>query len=202
MKAHLIILIIVIISAVYVGLNITNSPVTPSNSAEEEDLFQLEVPQQTETTSPIDPHYVMDYLDSIGFVVSPVFDGATTDIYTAKYTIPDSYIQIQVDVYFERSSQQVLLVESNIDASWYVTETNQQYYEDYVNEAALSLFSSFVTIPYEGSNPDMAREWVEANILTSYSKALPEKTSTIIGPATINLFGSPLLRTLEIDFGF
>lgn len=202
MKAHFIILILVVISAVYIGLNITYQPVNLSDSAEEENSFQQAVPQQAKTSSPIDPHYVMDYLDSIGFVVSPVFDGATTDIYTARYTIPDSYIQVQVDVYFERSSQQVLLVESNIDASWYITETNQQYFEDYVNEAALSLFSSFVTLPYEGSNPDMAREWVESNILSSYSTDLPGKTSTIIGPATINLFGSPLLRTLEIDFGF
>ncbi|MFD1863041.1 hypothetical protein [Planococcus chinensis] len=202
MKLQYIILFLVIISAVYVGLNISYQPVNLFESDEEEDSFQQEVPQQAETTSPIDPHYVMDYLDSIGFVVSPVFDGATTDIYTAKYTIPDSYVQVQVDVYFERSSQQVLLIESNVDASWYSTETNQQYFEEYVNETALSLFSSFVTIPYKGSNPDMAREWVESNILTSYSTALPGKTSTIIGPATINLFGSPLLRTLEIDFGF
>lgn len=204
MKAQHVILFLVIISAVYIGLNINNGSLTPSYISEEESPTQEVAPPQqvSETTSPIDRSYVMDYLESVGFVISPVFDGATTDIYTANYTIPDSYIRVQVDVYFERSSQQVLLVESNIDASWYVTETNQQYYEDYVNKAALNLFGAFATLPYTGSNPDAAKEWVESNIIASYSSDLPGKTSTTIGPATINLFGSPLLRTLEIDFGF
>src|SRR5690606_5164843 len=126
----------------------------------------------------------------------------TSDIYTAKYTIPDSQILVQVDVYFERSSQQVLLIESNIDASWYITETNQKYYEEYVNKAANNYFSAFASLPYAGSEPDVATEWVQSNILTSYSSEPKERTSTSIGPATINIFGSPLVRTLEIDFGF
>ncbi|ETP70346.1 hypothetical protein G159_02115 [Planococcus glaciei CHR43] len=204
MKVHFVILFLVIISAAYIGLNITNQPVTsPSPTEGDSQILQEVSPQQSpDITSPIDPSYVMDYLESIGFILSPVFEGDTTDIYTAKYTIPDSHIGVQVDVYFERSSQQVLLIESNIDASWYVRETDQQYYEDYVNKAARNLFGSFATLPYVGSNPEAAREWVESNIITSYSTELPGKTTTIIGPATINLFGSPLLRTLEIDFGF
>lgn len=204
MKAQHIILFLVIISAVYIGLNINNESLFSSYISEEDSSSQeVASPQQTpEITSPIDPSYIMDYLESVGFVISPVVDGATSDIYTAKYTIPDSYIRVQVDVYFERSSQQVLLVESNIDASWYGTETNQQHYEDQVNKVALNFFGSFATLPYTNSNPDAAQKWVESNIATSYSSDLLGKTSTIIGPATINLFGSPLLRTLEIDFGF
>ena len=204
MKAQHVILFSVIIAALYIGLNINNGSVNPLYTFEEKSPTQevTSSKQPPETTSPIDPTYVMDYLESAGFVISPVFEGATTDIYTAKYTIPDSYVRVQVDVYFERSIQQVLLIESNIDASWYITETNQQYYEDYVNEAALNLFGSFSALPYTGSDSDAAREWVESNIITSYSTELSGKTSTIIGSATINLFGSPLLRTLEIDFGF
>lgn len=204
MKVRHVILFLVVISAIYIGLNINNESFNYSSADSNEKIVKNHVPAQEseEKKTSLSPTYIMDYLKGNGFEISPTFSGTTSDIYTAKYTIPDSQILVQVDVYFERSSQQILLIESNIDASWYITETNQKYYEEYVNKAANNYFSAFASLPYAGSEPNVAIEWVQSNILTSYSSEPKERTSTSIGPATINIFGSPLFRTLEIDFGF
>lgn len=208
MKLNPVILIIVIAFAVYIGFDIKNGQIEPianqsnvPNSAAESPNKNI-VKQNSRNISGITPEYLMTYLKENKFEILPVFTGATCDIYSGKTYISDSKIEIQVDLYHERSSGEVLLVETNIDASGYITYANQLEVEELINKVASNYFIPLASIPYQGSEPDKAGKWVNSNILTSYSEEPKDKTSTKIGPATINIFGNPLFRTLEIDFGF
>ena len=102
-----------------------------------------------------------------------------------KISLSDSNIVVQVDVYHERSSGEVLLVETNIDASGYVLHPNQKEVEDLVNQVASNYFVPLAQIPYNASEPDVAGQWVNTNLLNSYDDEPKEKTSTKIGPALL-----------------
>ena len=93
-------------------------------------------------------------------------------------------------------------METNIDASGYVLHPNQKEVEDLVNQVASNYFVPLAQIPYNASEPEIAGKWINANLLNSYDDEPKEKTSAKIGPATINIYGNPLFRTLEMDFGF
>jgi len=208
MKLNPVILIIVIALAVYIGLDIKNGQIKPianqvniPNSATESPNKNI-IKQKSKNISGITPEYLMNYLKENKFEILPVFTGATCDIYTGKTSISESKIEIQVDLYHERSSGEVLLVETNIDASGYIYHSNQREVEELINKVVSNYFIPLASIPYQSSEPDKASQWVNSNILTSYSEEPKDKTSTKIGSATINMFGTPLFRTLEIDFGF
>lgn len=79
---------------------------------------------------------------------------------------------------------------------------NQQEATNIVTQVANSYFVPLAAFPYNTSNPQQASDWVKSQIRTSFSDQPKEKTRKIIGIASINIFGTPLLRTLEIDFGF
>ena len=196
MKINPIILVIVIISAVYIGLKVND---TQKNSISYETKDNI---KKVSTSPNLSPEYIMDYLSENGFDILPIYKGTRSDIFSGVMSISDSNIQIQVDVYQERSSNKILLIETNIDASSYYSTTNQKEIENIVNEVAKNFFVPLVQMPYDGSNPEKAANWVDSKILTSYSDKPKEKTSTKIGPATINIFGDQYFRTLEIDFGF
>lgn len=198
MKLNPVILIIIIIAAVYIGLNINDEQVSTINSDNEKSDEIINSKENTGLT----PKYFMDYLSKNNFKVSPVFRGTTSDIYSGKTLLSNSNIEVQVDVYHERESNEVLLVEVNITALGYVDHPNQKEVEELVNKVANGYFIPFAKIPYKGSEPEAAEQWVKSNLLTSYSIEPKEKTSTKIGPATFNIYGNPLFRTLEIDFGF
>ena len=205
MKLNPVILIIVVALAIYIGINsnggqssATTDEIETTNLPKEKEMIE----QAQVQSSGLTPNYLMNTLSENGFEILPKFKGTTCDIYTGKMKISDSNVIVQVDVYHERSSGEVLLVETNIDASAYVDHSNQKEVEDLVNKVANNFFIPLASIPYKGSEPEAAGTWVKSNLLTSYSVEPKEKTSTKIGPATINIFGNPLFRTLEIDFGF
>lgn len=197
MKLNPIILFIVIATAIYIGLNINNEQVNQINlNGNNEETIKGK--EQTGLT----PKYFMDYLSKNNFEIFPVFRGTTSDIYSGRTFLSDSKIEVQVDVYHERESDEVLLIEVNITAVGYVNHPDQKGAEDLVNKVAEGYFIPFAKIPYNGSDPEAAEQWVKSNLLSSYSVEPKGKTSTVIGPATINIYGNPLFRTLEIDFGF
>jgi hypothetical protein len=203
MKLNPVILLIVIALAVYIGLDIKNGQIKPIVNDGYKPVSTTETPnKKLGKQTGITPEYLMNYLSENEFEILPVFTGATCDIYTGKISLSDSKIEVRVDLYHERSSGEVLLVETNIDASSYIAYANQIEVEELVNEVARSYFIPLANIPYQGSEPDKAGQWVNSNILTSYADEPKDKTSTKIGPATINIFGNPLFRTLEMDFGF
>lgn len=175
--------------------NIVN-PVDPSTTEATPVTSTLEG-----STTNITPEYVMDFLEKNDFSIKPVYHGKTTDIYGAELDVPNTLITVSVDVYEERSTKKVLLIESNIDTFRY-TNYNVKQLENLVNQVANHYFVAFAKIPYYGSKPSVAGQWVKKNILTSYDEQPKDKTRTKIGPAQINIFGDPLFRTLEIDFGF
>lgn len=86
--------------------------------------------------------------------------------------------------------------------SHYVNHSQQKQVLSMVNEVTESYFVHFVKIPYSGSDPEKAGEWVISKLPTSFNFDADEKTTTKIGPATLNIYGTPLMRFLEIDFGY
>ena len=120
-----------------------------------------------------------------------------------KISLSDSNIVVQVDVYHERSSGEVLLVETNIDASGYVLHPNQKEVEDLVNQVASNYFVPLAQIPYNAPEPDVAGQWVNTNLLNSYHDEPKEKTSTKIGPALLismeTLYSEPWKWTLFLQ---
>lgn len=199
MKINPIILIIVIISGIYIGLKIND---TQFNSMSSDTKSTKDKIEKVSSSPNLSPEFIMDYLSENGFDILPIYKGTRSDIYSGAMSISDSDIKIQVDVYQERSSDKILLIETNIDAISYYSTTNQKEIENVVNEVASKFFVPLVQMPYDGSNPEKAAKWVDSKILTSYSEKPKEKTSTKIGTATINIFGDQYFRTLEIDFGF
>lgn len=144
----------------------------------------------------------MEHLQKNGFEILPVTAGTTTDIHTGTLDLNNSNFVVLVDVYFERSSQKILLIETNIDGSAYIDHPDQSEVENTANKIAENYFVPIAKIPFKEPEENEAGEWVKANIHSSYSTDPKEKTSTQVGAATINIFGNPLMRTLEIDFGF
>ena len=125
MKLTHVILIFVIASALYVGLKLNSTELIPVAHNDTNTVSRTEIEQKPKNLSGINPDYLMNFLSENGFDIIPVFAGATCDIYTGKLLLSDSNILVQVDVYHERSSSEVLLIETNIDASGYITHPNQ-----------------------------------------------------------------------------
>lgn len=198
-KLNPIIILIAIVIGVYIGFStkkqISSQDEMLSENRESESSSQEALPSDyTED--------LMQYLSENEFEILPVFRGATSNIYTAKKILGDSKVLVQLDVYVERKSNKILLIETIIDASHYVNHPQQKQVLNMVNEVTESYFSHFVKIPYNGSNPEKASEWVISKLPTSFNFDADEKTTTKIGPATLNIYGTPLMRFLEIDFGY
>jgi hypothetical protein len=153
-------------------------------------------------SSGLTPEYFEKYLSENGFTMSPVFNGKMSDIYTGKMKVGDTEALIQVDIYHDRKKKEVLLVEVTIDGSYYVSHPNQKKAEELVNKIADSFYVTFAGIPYKTSSPEEAQEWVKSHIHDSYAVEPKEKTSKEFGLATMNIYGNPLMRFLEIDFGY
>ncbi|MDW2876490.1 MULTISPECIES: hypothetical protein [Bacillaceae] len=206
MKLNPYILLLVVAAAIYIGININEESLLQTEinktSTHAKQAAQKTAVKSIQDTPDISPEHIMEHLQKNGFEILPISAGKTTDIYTGTMALNNSNFVLQVDVYFERSSQKVLLIETNIDASAYIDHPDQSEVENTVNKMAENYFIPIAKIPFKGTEENEAGEWVKANIHNSYSNATKEKTSTQVGAATINIFGNPLMRTLEIDFGF
>ena len=64
------------------------------------------------------------------------------------------------------------------------------------DDLALSYLGSIATMPYAGSNPKEAREWVEATLPTLTGQGDVREKS--IGGVEFILYGMPIAMTLEI----
>ncbi|KAB7671667.1 hypothetical protein [Bacillus sp. B1-b2] len=207
MKLNPYILSIVIILGILVGLSTnldteskSNEALSVSNDSESTtSANEQEIVEEIKTG--LTPDYVMDYLSNNGFSISPVYRGETTDIYRGEIKPGNTELMITVDLYYKRESEDIVLIETNIDGSYYVNY-NQTKVEDLVTEAAQKYFIPLVAMPYKTSDPDQAKEWVKLHISDSYSHEPKDKTTTTIGIGTINIYGNPIFRTLELDFGF
>jgi hypothetical protein len=153
-------------------------------------------------SSGLTPEYFEKYLSENGFTMSPVFKGEMSDIYSGKMKVGDTEALIQVDIYHDRKKKEVLLVEVTIDGSYYVSHPNQKKAEELVTKIADSFYVTFAGIPYKTSSPEEAQAWVKSHIHDSYAVEPKEKTSKEFGLATMNIYGNPLMRFLEIDFGY
>ncbi|WP_046178625.1 hypothetical protein [Domibacillus tundrae] len=207
MKLHFFILPIVVLAALYIGFDATNKQNVSSEiatkqalSLESEEENQANE-QKTDTNDPqLDPTMLVDFFVENDYTASPIFTGETCDIYTVKNTYEN--VQVQVDIYYERKTEKVVLVESNVDGSYYFAHPDQEGAEKLVTQVANSIFVPLAKLPYNTAKPEEAAEWVQSHIDDSYAVEPKEKTSNHVGLATINIFGSPLFRTLELDFGF
>ena len=71
-------------------------------------------------------------------------------------------------------------METNIYASGYILHPNQKEVEDLVNQVASNYFVPLAQIPYNASEPEIAGQWINANLLNSYDDEPKEKTSAKI----------------------
>ncbi|MFD2214966.1 hypothetical protein [Metabacillus endolithicus] len=211
MKLNPAILSIVVIAAVIVGLqlngtsivsleettNIEENKSTNTNSAETKTSNNT---TENPTSSGLTPEFFEKFYSQNNFDILPVYSGTSSDIYPAQIIHDD--IEVHFDAYHNRKTDEILLIEVNIDGSYYYNHTNQQEVEDYITNLAETYFVGMAAIPYRTSTPDEAKEWVRSHIKDSYAVEPKEKTSKKFGNATINVYGSPLFRTLEIDFGY
>ncbi|WP_144697724.1 hypothetical protein [Fictibacillus phosphorivorans] len=125
-----------------------------------------------------------------------------SDIYTAKLNVGNTNVVIYVDIYLERKSDQVKLIETTIDGSYYVTTSNNKEAEQFVTKVATNFLVPFAALPYNTSRPEEAEKWVKAHITDSYDHEPKEETSKKIEMGTLNIYGNQLMRTFEMDFGY
>jgi len=207
MKLHPLILLIVIIVAVIVGMNAKD--ISFSELLENEDLQVRESAEASTSantassnSSGLTPEYFTKFFKDNNFKVLPVYKGNTSDIYTGKLDVEETNIEVRLDVYYERSSKEVLLIESTIEGIYYMDYHNQQEAIDLVNKVAEHYFGVFASIPYHSSSPAEAESWIKDHIKESYAETRVDELSKQFGLANFNTYGTPLVRTLEIDFGF
>jgi hypothetical protein len=207
MKINYWILSFVVIAAVYVGLNLNYSAnTTASKEVESTDnlndsTVKITSEKPHRKSSGLTPEYLTEYLEKIGFTNQGIFTGKTTDIYSFDTFAGNSKVQVSVVFYFERETREILLIETTIDGSNYLGH-DQKEATNLVNKVADTYFVPLAAFPYKTSNPQLASDWISSQITTSFSDQPKEKTRKVIGIASINIFGSPLLRTMEMDFGF
>ncbi|MED4454177.1 hypothetical protein [Metabacillus fastidiosus] len=187
MKLNPVVLMIVLASAVFIGLNINS------------ERLGIAFERNEEKAPVLSPEYLVDYLSKNGFYILPVSKKEKYDIYRGEKSLHDSNIVVQVEIHYERVSEKALVVKADIDASRYKNYGNQKEVENLVNQVAGTYFVQLARIPYDGLEPEAAGKWVYSNLLTSYSDDLKEKTGTKIGEAVISMSGNRLHRTLEIS---
>jgi hypothetical protein len=197
----------VVIAAVYVGLNLNYSANTnaskevASTENANNHIAKTSSEKPHRKSSGLTPEYLTKYLTTNGFTDQGIFTGKTTDIYSFDTYAGNSKVQVSVVFYFERETQEILLIETTIDGSNFLAY-DQKKATDLVNKVAKTYLVPLAAFPYKTSNPQLASEWINSQITTSFSEQPKEKTRKVIGIASINIFGSPLLRTMEMDFGF
>ena len=204
MKVNPYILFVLILAAILLSLKMNDALPLPIQVDDKQltPTTELNSVDKIESSSGLTPEYFMKFFSENGFTVLPVFAGKTSDIYTGKVIVDDTNIEFRIDVYYERSSKEILLIEGIIDGSYYVNSPNENEVVELLDKAANSYFGSLASLPYTTSKPNDAESWIKNSIIKSYSREPKEKMSQQFGLATINIYGTPLLRTLEIDFGF
>jgi hypothetical protein len=201
LKKQSINIFLVIVIGIFVGLqvDIKDNPTKVDNEIFSDESMK---DKETEITTGLTPKYLIDFLSENGFTVSPVDKGKMSDIYTAKMKVGNTNIVVYVDIYHERKSNQIKLIETTIDGSYYITYSNQKEAEQLVTKVATNYLVPLASIPYHTSKPEEAKNWVKTHIPNSYAQEPKEKTSTKFGLGSLNIYGTPLMRTFEMDFGY
>jgi hypothetical protein len=194
-------ILLVVIAGIVVGLQINKqNDILPIDT--EISVIQEKNVVSNGMSTGLTPRYLIDYLTKNGFLVSPVEKGKMSDIYSANMNVGNTNIVIYVDIYHERNSDQIKLIETTLDGSYYVTSENQEEAEELVTKVATNYLIPLASLPYRTSKPEEAKEWVRNNISDSYDDEPKEKTTTKIGLCTFSIYGNPLMRTFEMDFGY
>lgn len=91
---------------------------------------------------------------------------------------------------------------NGIDESYYITTSNHKEAEQLVTKVTTNFLVPFAALLYNTSRPEEAETWVKTHIRDSYDEDPKEKTSKKIGMGTLNIYGTLLMRTFEMDFGY
>jgi len=104
---------------------------------------------------------------------------------------PDTGIILMCNIY-ETSPFDIQWVDFIIDASPVVGLVDVET----INSLAEGYFGYCATVPYDGAEPEKAKQWVVDNV----SKAIKPGNvlSSQIGPASFEMFGTEYIRTLRI----
>ncbi|MFD1037799.1 hypothetical protein ACFQ3N_05165 [Virgibacillus byunsanensis] len=191
MNLKFIIIVVGIITVIVIGLNVINNTILFEDSVDEEEI-------NLEADNGLTPEYLMDYLSENNFNISPVSSKENYDVYAAKRYVGDIDVTVQVDVYYDRERDKVLLIKSTIDGSYYEDYDNPQVVEQMVTEITKEYLEALISFPYNSSEPERARDWLETHVASAYNDS--NEMSVDIGLATIHLSGSSLVRVMEMDF--
>ena len=99
-----------ILAAILLSLKMNDTPSLPIQ-VDDKQLTQspgLNSVAKIESSSGLTPEYLMKFFSENGFTVLPVFAGKTSDINTGKVIVDNTNIEFRIDVYYERSSKEIL----------------------------------------------------------------------------------------------
>lgn len=198
-KLNPLIVLIVIFLGIIVGAVINKDASLKASSAFHMDAYYGKKGQENHHIAGLTPNYVMEYLEENGFSINPVYSDTKADIYTAKIIPDHTNVIVQVDVYYERTRKEIILIETNIDGRNHIEDPDIKKAVELVTDVANTYFFLVAAIPYDSNQME---EWVKLHITGSYFQTPKVKTSARIGMGTINILGDPLFRTLELDFGY